>query len=36
MTVSFIYHIKEERLRFTRNMVLRKLFGPKRGGVAGG
>jgi hypothetical protein len=35
MSVSFIYHIKEERLRLTRKMVPRKIFGPKRGRVLG-
>jgi hypothetical protein len=32
MNVSFIYHIKEESLRLTKKVVLRKIFGPKRGG----
>jgi hypothetical protein len=32
MSVSFIYRIKEESLRLTEKMVLRKIFGPKRGG----
>jgi hypothetical protein len=30
--VSFIYHIKKERLKLTKKMVLRKIFGPKRVG----
>jgi hypothetical protein len=36
MSVSFVYHIKEESLRLTKKMVLRKVFGPERGGVLGG
>lgn len=27
-----MYHIKEERLRLTKKMVLRKIFEPKSGG----
>jgi len=26
MSVSFIYHIKEERLRLTKKMVLKKII----------
>jgi len=35
MSLSVIYNIKEERLMLTRKMVLRKVFGPKRGRVLG-
>jgi hypothetical protein len=31
MSVSFIYHIKEERLRLTKKMMLKKIYMDLRG-----